>query len=263
MRIFTCFTLFLLLFGCATKQKQEDLFPEYSFQELEAMAKEAKDRAQKSRDEMGEVHGAILDNKSSLDLLHAQLNDVSPNRIEELEVHLALLTEAYKDLYEQITAIKVLPQVRYAPRKPKKPTSFSMSKATVDLLGGDEYALYSRAQEEYRGGFYEKSIGTWNHLLTTFPTTRYQSNAHYWIGSALMMQRRYDDALLSFHRAENATNSRHQGRSILMSAKCYIKLSEEDKAIEKLTYLLARFPQSSSAQEARALLRSLEPTSAD
>lgn len=262
MRFIVVLISLILFAGCAsTKKKQEqDLFPEYSFQELELLAKEAKARADKSSSELSDINSAIMENRKNLNHLESVVTEISPNRIEELEVHLALLTEAYKDLYEQITAIKVLPQVRYVKPKPKKPTSFSMSKATVDLLGGEEYALYSQAQEEYRGGFYEKSILTWEHLLKNFPQTRYTSSAHYWIGSALMSLGRYDEALLSFHSAETAPESRHQSRSVLMSAKCYMKLTENDKAIEKLKYLIGRFPQSTAIGEARSLLEKMNAT---
>lgn len=260
MRIVLLVSVLLTLFGCATtkKDQQQNLFPEYSFQELERLANEAKQRADKSTEELSDINSAILENKKEISHLGSVINDISPSRIEELEVHLALLTEAYKDLYEQLAAIKVLPQVRYVKPKPKKPTSFSVSKATVDLLGGEEYALYSQAQEEYRGGFYEKSIATWNHLLEKYPQSRYTSNAHYWIGTALMAQNRNDEALLSFHTAETTPESRHQSRAVLMSAKCYIKLNENDKAIEKLNYLISRFPHSTALVEAKSLLKKLQ-----
>lgn len=260
MRIVLLLFIGLTLVGCAaTKQKQEqDLFPEYSFKELEQLANEAKSRADKSTQELSDINSAILQNKTEISHLNAVINDISPSRIEELEVHLALLTEAYKDLYDQLAAIKVLPQVRYVKPKPKKPTSFSVSKATVDLLGGDEYALYSRAQEEYRSGFFEKSIQTWEHLLKSHPQSRYTSNAHYWIGRSLMQLSRNDEALLSFHAAETAPESRHQSRALLMSAKCYISLSENDKAIEKLKYMIGRYPHSTAIVEAKSLLNKLQ-----
>lgn len=261
MRLLLILSVLIYLSGCASTQKKPEtsLFPEYSFQELEKLANEAKARADKSSNELADINSAIMKNSKEIDKLSSVVADISPNRIEELEVHLALLTEAYKDLYEQLAAIKVLPQVRYVKPKPKKPASFSVSKATVDLLGGDEYALYSKAQEEFRGGFFEKSILSWEHLLKTYPNSRYTSSAHYWIGVALMKQERNDEALLSFHSAENTQNSRHQSRSVLMSAKCYIRLSENDKAIERLKYLIGRFPQSTAITEAQSLLQSLSP----
>lgn len=262
MRILLLSTLLLLMVGCAStkKDQQTNLFPEYSFQELERMANEAKARADKSSSELVDINSAIMENKKEITHIATVVDELSPNRIEELEVHLALLTEAYKDLYEQLAAIKVLPQVRYVKPTPKKPTSFSVSKATVDLLGGDEYSLYSQAQEQYRGGFYEKSIQTWKHLLQSHPNTRYSSNAHYWIGSALMALSRFDEALLSFHSAETAPESRHRSRSLLMSAKCYLKLHENDKAVEKLKFLISRYPQSTAITEARSLLNKISPS---
>lgn len=262
MRMLLLLCLSLLFFGCASAKKKQDqsLFPEYSFQELERLANEAKSRADKSTEELSDINSAILQNKKEISHLGSVINDISPSRIEELEVHLALLTEAYKDLYDQLAAIKVLPQVRYVKPKAKKPTSFSVSKATVDLLGGDEYALYSQAQEEFRGGFFEKSIQTWEHLLQSYPQNRYTSNAHYWIGRALMTQNRHDEALLSFHSAENTPGSRHQSRAILMSSKCYISLNENDKAIEKLKYLIGRYPHSTAITEAKSLLNNLQVT---
>ncbi len=233
----------LLLMGCAaTKKESAPLFPQYNFKELEERANRAKEQAGKSREELSLMNGALLETRARLDALEEDMAEVSPTRVEQLEMHLALLTEAYRDLYETVSAIRVLPQIRYAPKKPVKPQGFSISTSTTELLGGEASVLYNKGLESYRGSFFEQTIQTMESFVAKYPSHQLAGSANYWRGMALTRLGRHDDALTAFGKAEATSGSTVKDGALFRSAQAYMHLNENDPALKMLGKLLSRYP---------------------
>jgi tol-pal system protein YbgF len=247
----------LLLVGCSSKTAvEQSSFPEYDFSSLEKRVIRTEDKSEKASENIEVLTSKVLRNSNEVIQIDARVSQVSPARLEELEIQLALLTEAFRDLHSQLAAIKVLPQIKYAPKAPKKPTGFTVSNSSK-LLGGDEFAVYSRGLESYRKRFYTESIQFMRTLLEKFPKGEMRDRAQFWIGEALFQQRSYDEAIKEYEVVASYPQSTKLDDASYKIALAYYNLGENDVARERLKYLMGRYPASEYVTEAKQMLEKL------
>ncbi|MGM0442556.1 MAG: tetratricopeptide repeat protein [Fibrobacterota bacterium] len=230
------------VFACTPAPQKDVLSPHYNIEEIQAQTQQNSTDLEKTQKTLEELNSNILSTRSNLQDLTVQTSMVSAARIEELETRLALLIEAYRDLYSDVASIRVLPQVKTAKTTAKKPEGFSSASVMTDIFGGSEYTIYSKGLQAYRNQFYEKARRIMGHLIETHPESDYIGAAHYWIGAAQMELKRFDKAVTSLERAEKAPGSDKKDHAALKRAQCYIALNDTSQARETLTYILERYP---------------------
>lgn len=244
-----------LFLGCAGK-KQVSLFPEYDIAAINTRSIEADSVSKETASQLSIVNGALLTTRQELAELQEIQDDISPARLEELEVHLALLTEAFKDMYETLEAIKVMPQVRYKKATPKRPRGTTIS-STSAMFGSDEYDLYRRANEVYRNGFYLESRQLFTALIEKYPEGSLTANAAYWIGETHYAEKQYDQAVIAFENAQGYKGSSKADDALYKQALSYYRMGENDISHELFSKLIKRYPASEYVERAKQYIERL------
>jgi len=185
------------------------------------------------------------------------LNDVSPTRLEEFEIQLAYLTEAFRDLFTSVRGLQLIPIIQQAQRTAPRPPGFTLSDATL-TLGGNEFALYSRALNSFRNRFFRESRQIMRELIVAFPNGRYFDRAHFWIAESYFQQRNYVQALKYYQVVLNFAGTSKADDAQYRIAICYLMLGEHEMAQQEFTRLIHRFPASRFIPRATEALRQLK-----
>ena len=245
-----------LLFSCAENNKKGALFPEYNISEIDNKATMADSISKATAKKLDIVNNTLLTTQKEIENLKNSNDYTSIAKIEELEVTLSLLTEAFKDLYETVSAIKVLPQIKITPKKPKRPKGFVVSDAS-GLFDGDEYNIYNRALENYRKEFFLQARQLFTAQLEKFPKGKLADRAQYWIGETYFAEKSFDKAIIEFQKVENYKGSTKQDDALFKIGLCYYKLNENDTAKEMFNKLIARYPASEYVKIAKEYSKKL------
>ena len=188
--------------------------------------------------------------------INVALDAVSPTRLEESEIQLAYLTEAFHDLYSRVKSIQLLPIIQNAQKPVTRPPGFTVSTAPL-LFGGDEYALYSRALDSYRKRFYDECRDIMRELVSTFPDGQYTDRAYFWMGESYFQEKNYAQAIPLYGKVLDFVESSKEDDAQYKIAVCYKFLDEQDKAFEEFTKLVQRYPASDFVPQANDELRNI------
>jgi len=234
-----------------SKAKQSSpIFPEYNIEEINRKAVKADSVSRSVVNRMDIVNGALLTTRQELSDIREQQEAISPARLEELETQVALLTEAFKDLYSIVAGIRVLPQIKYAPIKPSVPKGFNLSDAG-DLVLGEEQSLYQRAMELYRTGRFTESRQLFTAQLEKYPTGSLADRASFWVGETYFSEKEYGQAINAYVSTEKFKGSSKCDDALYKQAVAYARLGENDTARELFNTLVGRYPSSEYADNAR------------
>ncbi|MCL1945540.1 MAG: tetratricopeptide repeat protein [Chitinivibrionia bacterium] len=188
--------------------------------------------------------------------INLALDAVSPTRIEESEIQLAYLTEAFHDLFSRVKSIQLLPIIANANLPATRPPGFTVSTAPL-LFGGNEYALYSRALDSYRKGFYDESRDILSELVNLYPNGRYSDRAYFWMGESHILEKNYALAIPFYGKVFDFAESSKDDDAQYRIAFCYKLLEEQDKAFEEFTKLVQRYPASEFVPQANNEIREI------
>jgi len=243
MKKLLVFCLFLaFLTGCG--EKKAPTSPTH--EELNA-AKKIADSAMAAINEIRnsipkieEAQKEIIKHQEYINIL---LSDPTATRLDDAEVQLAYLTEAFRDLYSQVREIRLIPLIQQAQRTAPRPSGFTVSTAT-QTLGGDEYSLYSRGLDAYRKKFYDEARQFMMEVIKSFPNGIYSDRANYWIAESFMEQKSFKQALEFYQKVLGFGGSSKEDDAQYRIGICYLYLGEFDKAVEELTKLVRKYPAS-------------------
>jgi TolA-binding protein len=243
----------MLMVSCASKAPEVSLFPEFDVAEIDSLTKISDSLSRATSSQLTVVNGALLTTRQEITEIKEMQDNMSPGRIEELEVQLVLLVEAFKDLYATVAAIKVMPQIRYAPVKAKRAKGFVVSTSTA-MYNSDEYELYSRALESYRKKFYAESRQLLIAQTEKFPKGRLIDRAYYWIGETHFSEKEYSLAITSFEKVANFSGGSKDDDALYKQALAYYRLGENDMSRELFKKLIARFPGSEYVKRSKVYI---------
>jgi len=245
-----------LFISCAGNQEQTSLFPEYDLSEIQQQAYVADSSATAAASDVAIINNALLTTRQELQALEESQADVSPARLEEIELQLVLLTEAFKDLYATVAAIKVLPQIQYAPVEAARPEGFVVSTASA-MFNGDEHDIFSRAMESYRKQFFLESRQLFTAMIEKYPEGRLTDRGYYWIGESFLAEEDYTQAVIYFEKVIQLTGSPKADDALYKMAQSYYKSGENDIAHELFQQITLRYPASEYVPRATEFIRRL------
>ncbi len=122
-----------------------------------------------------------------------------------------------------------------------------------------EQSAYRLAFNVLKEGRYEDSIGSFNQFLGAYPNGQYADNAHYWIGEANYVLRRFLAAIESFNQVLNVfPNSPKIPDAMLKIGFSYYELQQWDASRQILEVLIQKFPATTASQLAKNRVQQLK-----
>lgn len=124
----------------------------------------------------------------------------------------------------------------------------------------------------FRGSNFDKAIETYRKVIDNQPFTELSAEAQYRIGLCYTKLELYDEAsveyqkVIDFYPASKWTMEAAYGCAeckFFQSLPCEYDKTAAEEAIEKFSYFLRAYPESSRAEEARAKLEQLQETAAE
>lgn len=144
----------------------------------------------------------------------------------------------------------------------EKETRLTSLQTTLDKLrtdpsgdGVEAETLYRQAQRSYFGDDCEAALEGFCKYLRQYPSGAYVASAQYAKARCLQSVKRYQDAVKEYQtfRAAHPMNA-HVAHSIFYEAVCLRECGEEDRAVRLLRDVVADYPESVAADQARFLL---------
>jgi tol-pal system protein YbgF len=138
--------------------------------------------------------------------------------------------------------------------------SVAATPADPETGGTEEQTAYQQALDLLHGLHYEEATRAFGEYLLRYPQGRYAHVAQYWIGEASYAQRDFNSAIAAYQQLVDAhAQSPKVPEALLKIGASRQELGETDAAIKVLTDLIARYPGTTEAGQARALLQQITP----
>ncbi|MFP4417158.1 MAG: tol-pal system protein YbgF [Chitinispirillaceae bacterium] len=252
--------IFLFLVGCAPSLDQmenETLLPEIDIVQLKENSDEALKLSQETKLEFQTINSRLTDIDNRIVVLNEEVSSVSLAKIEEIENRLALLIEAYKDLYETVSALEVLPQVRVNKKKTRPAPTFSPTSA-AGLLSSNEYDLYRKALDTFDQRNYQKARKMFADVLKQYPEGKYSANSHYWVGECFYAMGDYASAIAAFNKVLEYARGTKKDDAQMKLGMSYLLMGNNSQAQKEFTNLVNRYPNSEYIPRAKRYLTNIQ-----
>jgi len=241
--------------------ESEAILPQIDVIRVKESADEALRTANDLKRENAELRARIAELDNRLTYLSEEVSRVSAAKIEEVETRLALLTEAYKDMFVKMQAVEA--HVRPAP--PRGAAAVAPSTATFSttasgdlILSSPEYELYMSGLRLFNARSYEKARAMFIDCLAKFPDGEYRDRANFWIGECLYQQGKMAEAIEAYGKVLTYKNSTKADAAQFQIALAYQKLGQTERARAEFRKLIERYPASAFVERSKRYLTDLK-----
>lgn len=218
-------------------------------QQVGARVSSLEDASKKQGDISNQHTHTMLDLQSQIDSLNADLRNLRGQN-EELVHNLQDADKRQKDFYIDLDT-----RLRHFETAEAPPQSVAESGVPVtdDPIAADR--AYEAAHVLFKAGKNQDAIAAFQAFLKKFPESVYIPSAHYEMGAAYFALNDYKNALISYQLVVAKYGfSQKTPEAMLGMADCYqgLKNIVADKKV--LKQLIAKFPDSAAAGEAKKRL---------
>lgn len=134
--------------------------------------------------------------------------------------------------------------------------SASAAPEPESMVGEEEQQAYQRAFEHLRKLEYPKAIKGFEDYLKAYPEGRYAARSQYWLGEIRYVRGAYKQAVAEYRKlVERYPGSDKIPEVMLKIGLGYRELGKSGAAQKQLAALIARFPDSPEAAEAKKYLK--------
>jgi len=105
---------------------------------------------------------------------------------------------------------------------------------------------------------YQEAISVFMGLLNTGAPAGLESNCHYWIGECYYGMKNYKEAVAHFEQVANYTQSTKKDDAQIMTANCYRRMGDHERAKAEYQKLIDQFPASPYVDNAKADLAKMK-----
>ncbi len=187
--------------------------------------------------------------------------------LELVQHTIAQLKKRQRELYldvdrrlqrqESLSTAAPAPGVAPAASPAKSGTSSGKTvPANVPTTGVEEQNAYQQAFDELKAGRYKRAISAFDAFLLSYPSGDYADNARYWLGESHYVTRHFQAAIAAFTQLmEQHPGSPKYAGALLKIGFSHHELGQKAKASQVLNDLVARYPSSTYARQARKRLQ--------
>jgi len=262
--------LFVILsfsvFQADARQKRgmdnEAILPQIDVIQVKEASDEALRIASAMRREIEALTRRVTELEKTVTLLSEEISSVSAAKIEEVETRLALLTEAYKELFAHIRTLENerLVTARPAPAAaPAPPSRATFSPATEDLLlSSPEYDLYQSGLRLFNSKKYSESAKVFADYIAKFPQGRYVDNSWYWTGECNYRLNKMKEAIEAYRNVFTTPNSTKADAAQFKIALSHHKLGATGQARTEFRRLIERYPASEFVERSKKYIAELK-----
>jgi tol-pal system protein YbgF len=203
-----------------------------------------------------ELQKQHADTGTRVDQVSAQIQALNDS-VDELKARMAKVTKQMDDLaaaQQNLPAAGAQPgQGQPAAGGPAAPPQPQAPPADV---------LYNNGLRDYNSARYDLAMQEFNDYLKYYPTTDLAGNAQFYLADILYRQGNYDGAVAGYDKVlEQYPGGNKTAAAQLKKGFALLELGQRQAGVRELNNLIARYPRSIEAQQARDRLKKLQPAS--
>jgi tol-pal system protein YbgF len=214
-----------------------------SNKELEARAIAADERTTALE---ARVNQSLLELQQRIERSQQELRTLR-GQIDEARNSLESLQQQQRDLYGDLDRRLLVMENGAA----GAPVAAGGATNAPDVVFADESSVYGEAFAAMKAGRYEEAARGFQTYLAKYPRGPRADNATYWLGEAQFVQQQYELALKSFQAVAAFPESRRLPDAMYKVALSQYELKAFRNARATLQKLIAQYPESEAAGQAR------------
>ncbi|MCL2688748.1 MAG: tetratricopeptide repeat protein [Chitinispirillia bacterium] len=253
--------LSVLVFQAEARKRgmdNESILPQIDVIQVKEASDEALRTAAALKREAEALTARVAELEKAVTLLNEEISSVSAAKIEMVETRLALLTEAYKELFAHI---RTLENERLVTRRPMEPapSRAAFTPATEDLLlSSPEYDLYQSGLRLFNGRNYTEAVKVFNDCIAKFPQGRFVDNSWYWIGESYYRLNKMKEAIEAYRNVFTTPHSSKADAAQFKIALSHHKLGANGQARTEFRRLVERYPASEFVERSKKYIAELK-----
>jgi tol-pal system protein YbgF len=210
---------------------------------LERKDKSRVEAQQRVQMQLDTLQSEVDDLRGSIELHNHQLEQISERQRElflELENRFAGLTQQTNSVASAVGG------------------STASGQVTAPIKQSEEQAYQSAVNLILKERDYEQAIPAFQRFLSSFPSSSYTDNAHYWLGQLLFNKQDWDGAREQFESVvNNFAESPKRADAILKLGMVEKSVNNNTKAKRLFEQVVSEYPESSPSRLANEQLKSL------
>lgn len=192
---------------------------------------------------------SLLDMQTQIEALNAEIRRLRGQN-EELAHGLANAEKREKDFYIDLDT-----RLRHFETKEEAAAPLPPTVPADPFDPSAENRAYEAAYALFRGGKQAESVGAFDEFIKKYPASVHAPNARYWKGDAQFVLKDYKAALETWQALLKAFPSAPRAADTLFNiAGCQQELKQTAESQKTLKQLIAKYPDSEAAAQAKKLL---------
>src|SRR3954451_17514558 len=194
---------------------------------------------------------STTDQGSKVDQVSAQVQSLHDS-VDELKARMAKVSKQIDDMAAAQQNLQAAPQQGQPGPTPQQQPQAQAPPPDV---------LYNNALSDYNGAKYNLASQEFSDYIKYYSNTDLAGNAQYYIADIEYRQGNYQQAVQDYDKVlEQFPSGNKASASQLKKAYALLNLNQRDAGVRELRALVARYPRSLEAQQARDRLHSLGAT---
>ena len=206
-------------------------------------------------DAMNKISAAITTLQSSIDKSQTdrggQVEQISGqiqslnDTMDELKVRLAKLSKQLEDMQSSQQSIAA-----------QQAQAQQQAQALAQAPPPD--VLYNNAYRDYNGGKNDLAVQEFNDYIKFYPNTDLAGNSYFYLAEIQYKQGNFKEAVKNYDLVlQNFPSGNKAAGAQLKKGFCLIELGQQEDGAQELRHVIARYPRSNEATQARDRLRKI------
>ena len=206
-----------------------------------------------------DTNKSIFDLKTRIDALNARFNAVDTTKqLEEIRSDISKLQGLVEILNKEVISIKQLQQDIYKDLdgrlKNVEPKRILIDGREI-FIEAHEQRAFDTAKASFLSSNFRNAVLAFTNFTSSFPTSIYAGEAHYWLGNSYFAQRDCKNAIPALQMLQKYfPDNPRTPDAMLNIAACHIELKDKLAGKKILESIISYFPNSEEAQTAKKRL---------